>query len=69
MIESDDKVRELGKENIGMKEQIFVLQEKIRELQIEVSSKSSEIVVAKREIEELNRNTVGLSPLSCSKTS
>ena len=77
LVESDDKVRELGRENINMKEQvrvhqwlprlfhfkIFVLQEKIRELQIEVSTKSSEIIVAKREIEELNRNTVSIMKL------
>lgn len=42
---------------------MFVLQEKVRELQIEVSSKNSEIAVAKREIEELNRNTVSLFSL------
>ncbi|KAK6030967.1 hypothetical protein OSTOST_02886 [Ostertagia ostertagi] len=53
--ESDDRVRELSKENV------FLAQEKVRELQIEVAAKNSEIASAKRGIEELSRNSTTAS--------
>ncbi|KAK6046753.1 hypothetical protein COOONC_15742 [Cooperia oncophora] len=56
--ESDDRVRELSKENVTLKEQVFLAQEKVRELQVELSAKNSEIASAKRGIEELSRNSV-----------
>ncbi|VDO68480.1 unnamed protein product [Heligmosomoides polygyrus] len=55
--ESDDRVRELSRENVSLKEQVFLVQEKVRELQVEVAAKNSEIASAKRSIEELSRNT------------
>ncbi|KJH48700.1 hypothetical protein DICVIV_05201 [Dictyocaulus viviparus] len=54
--ESDDRVRELSKENVALKEQVFLVQEKVREQQVEIAAKNSEVVAAKREIEELHRN-------------
>ncbi|KIH50632.1 hypothetical protein ANCDUO_19287, partial [Ancylostoma duodenale] len=56
LVESDDRVRELSKENVTLKEQVFLVQEKVRELQVEIAAKNSEISAAKRGIEELNRN-------------
>ncbi|PAV64416.1 hypothetical protein WR25_02957 isoform C [Diploscapter pachys] len=55
--ESDDRVKELSQENVNIKEQVFLLQERVRELQIEVSTKNGEIMTARREIEELHRNS------------
>ncbi|VDO30908.1 unnamed protein product [Haemonchus placei] len=59
--ESDDRVRELSKENVSLKEQVFLAQEKVRELQVEVAAKNSEIASAKRGIEELSRNSTTAS--------
>lgn len=41
------------------KEQVFMLQEKLRELNLELSTKNDEIDMVKASIEELNRNSVG----------
>ncbi|VDM58316.1 unnamed protein product, partial [Angiostrongylus costaricensis] len=59
--ESDDRVRELSKENVALKEQVFLVQEKVREQQVEIAAKNSEILAAKRRIEELNRNATAAS--------
>ncbi|EGT41617.1 hypothetical protein CAEBREN_25494 [Caenorhabditis brenneri] len=55
--ESDDRVRELTKENMHAKEQIFMLQEKLRELGLELSTKNKEIDIVKASIEESNKNS------------
>ncbi|KAJ1366375.1 hypothetical protein KIN20_027014 [Parelaphostrongylus tenuis] len=59
--ESDDRVRELSKENVALKEQVYLVQEKVREQQVEIAAKNSEILAAKRGIEELSRNATAAS--------
>uniref|UniRef100_A0AC34QQI6 Uncharacterized protein n=1 Tax=Panagrolaimus sp. JU765 TaxID=591449 RepID=A0AC34QQI6_9BILA len=56
--ESDDRVKELVMENKNVKEQVSLLQEKLRKLHLEDSTKSAEIAAAKREIEELQNKNI-----------
>uniref|UniRef100_A0A914QUI0 HOOK N-terminal domain-containing protein n=1 Tax=Panagrolaimus davidi TaxID=227884 RepID=A0A914QUI0_9BILA len=56
--ESDDKVKELVMENKNIKEQVTLLQERLRKLQVEDSAKASELQAIKRDMEEIhNKNT------------
>uniref|UniRef100_A0A0R3QJW7 HOOK_N domain-containing protein n=1 Tax=Brugia timori TaxID=42155 RepID=A0A0R3QJW7_9BILA len=55
---SDDRLRQLTTENRNIKEQVFLLQERIREMQQANSLKCSEVTSLKRELEELQQSAV-----------
>ncbi|VDN91473.1 unnamed protein product [Brugia pahangi] len=55
---SDDRLRQLTTENRNIKEQVFLLQERIREMQQANSLKCSEVTSLKRELEELQQTAV-----------
>ena len=59
--ESDDKVKELIMENKNVKEQVTLLQERLRKLQVEDAAKGSELQAVKREIEELHNKNVSFN--------
>ena len=60
LTESDDKVKELVMENRNIKEQVTLLQERLRKLQVEDSAKASELQAYKREMEELHSKNVSV---------
>uniref|UniRef100_A0A0N5AM56 HOOK_N domain-containing protein n=1 Tax=Syphacia muris TaxID=451379 RepID=A0A0N5AM56_9BILA len=60
---SDDRFKELLEENKNVKEQVFLLQERIRELQLEKSSKCAEVASLKRELDELQRSVTNNTKL------
>lgn len=55
---SDDKVKELIMENKNVKEQVTLLQERLRKLQLEDSTKASELQAIKRDMEEIHNKNV-----------
>ncbi|KAM3717271.1 Girdin [Dirofilaria immitis] len=61
--ESDDRLHQLTIENRNIKEQVFLLQERIREMQQENSLKCGEVASLKRELEELQYNSANRSKL------
>ncbi|EFO28431.2 hypothetical protein LOAG_00027 [Loa loa] len=61
--ESDDRLCQLTTENRNIKEQVFLLQERIREMQQENSLKCSEVKSLKRELEELQQSATSRSKL------
>uniref|UniRef100_A0A914Y4R3 Uncharacterized protein n=1 Tax=Panagrolaimus superbus TaxID=310955 RepID=A0A914Y4R3_9BILA len=56
--ESDDKVKELIMENKNIKEQVTLLQERLRKLQVDDSAKASELQSIKRDMEEIHNKNV-----------
>ncbi|GMR58725.1 hypothetical protein PMAYCL1PPCAC_28920, partial [Pristionchus mayeri] len=58
LVEVDDRVKKLSEENTSIKEQVFLLQEKNREQQIELASRLSEVNSYRREVEQMHHNTV-----------
>uniref|UniRef100_A0A1I8EL00 HOOK N-terminal domain-containing protein n=1 Tax=Wuchereria bancrofti TaxID=6293 RepID=A0A1I8EL00_WUCBA len=61
--ESDDRLRQLTTENRNIKEQVFLLQERIREMQQANSLKCSEVTSLKRELEELQQSAANRNKL------
>ncbi|KAK6108134.1 hypothetical protein QQG55_30930 [Brugia pahangi] len=60
---SDDRLRQLTTENRNIKEQVFLLQERIREMQQANSLKCSEVTSLKRELEELQQTAANRNKL------
>ncbi|GMT09401.1 hypothetical protein PFISCL1PPCAC_698, partial [Pristionchus fissidentatus] len=58
LVEVDDRVRKLSDENTSIKEQVFLLQEKNREQQIELASRASEVNSYRREVEQIHQASV-----------
>ncbi|KAF8382380.1 grdn-1 [Pristionchus pacificus] len=58
LVEVDDRVKKLSDENKSIKEQVFLLQEKNREQQIELASRVSEVNSYSREVERMHHNAV-----------
>ncbi|TKR87960.1 hypothetical protein L596_012281 [Steinernema carpocapsae] len=53
--ESGDRVKELSTENKNVKEQVAILQERLRKMQVDEQAKSGDLAMTKREIQELQQ--------------
>uniref|UniRef100_A0A1I7YV94 HOOK_N domain-containing protein n=1 Tax=Steinernema glaseri TaxID=37863 RepID=A0A1I7YV94_9BILA len=53
--ESGDRVKELSIENKNIKEQVAILQERLRKMQVDEQAKSTDLATARREIQELQQ--------------